>query len=133
MKIFIDTNIFLDLILERKYSKEAMLIFNGVDKDIFKGVILDITLLNIDYIAKKQIRDIKEFISLVNKIFSVLGASNNSFTQALKINNNDLEDNLQYICAKEAKCQCIVTNDKDFYSGELEAMSSIEFVEKFLK
>ncbi len=133
MKIFIDTNIFLDLILKRKYYKEAMYIFNGVDKNMFEGVVLDITLLNIDYVAKKQIKDIYEFIALINKSFTVVGASNSSFNKALKIDKNDLEDSLQYICAKESKSKVIISNDKDFYKSDIKVLSSSEFVKQFME
>jgi predicted nucleic acid-binding protein len=54
MKIFVDTNIFLDLILKRDSFDKALLIFNAIEKRVFQGIIADITLLNIDYIAKKQ-------------------------------------------------------------------------------
>ncbi len=56
MKIFIDTNIFLDFLLKREYYEDAMIIFNAVEKNIFDGIVLDITLLNIDYVASKQIK-----------------------------------------------------------------------------
>ena len=58
MKIFVDTNIFLDLILKREKFHDALLIFNAIEKKLFEGIILDITILNIDYIAKKQVKNI---------------------------------------------------------------------------
>ena len=132
MKIFIDTNIFLDLILKREKYQEALLIFNAIEKNIFDPSILDITILNIDYVAKKQIKNTNAFLFIVNQLFQVLGASNKNIEKALNIDNNDLEDNLQYICAKEARCEVIITNDKSFYSKSIVKMTSIEFVRKYL-
>ena len=132
MKIFIDTNIFLDLILKRKYSNEATVILNAVSKRLFDGVLLDITLLNIDYIAKKQIVDIRKFISTINNLFDVVGATNEMFTEAMDIENIDLEDNLQYISAKKYKCDVIVTNDKNFCQGDIEILTSSEFIIKYI-
>jgi len=66
MKIFVDTNIFLDLILKREKFHDALLIFNAIEKKLFEGIILDITILNIDYVAKKQVKNIKDFIKLIN-------------------------------------------------------------------
>ncbi len=68
---------------------------------MFDAVILNITLLNIDYIAKKQVKDIRDFLKIVNTLFHVVEASNEMIKDALEIKNNDLEDNLQYICAKK--------------------------------
>ncbi|WP_434235245.1 PIN domain-containing protein [Aliarcobacter cryaerophilus] len=56
IKIFIDTNVFLDLILKRENFHDALLIFNAIEKKLFEGIIVDITILNIDYIAKKQVK-----------------------------------------------------------------------------
>ncbi len=132
MKLFLDTNIFLDLILKREYFEEAVIIFNAIEKDIFEAVILDITLLNIDYVAKKQIKDIREFLTIVNSIFKVIGASNDMIADALTMENNDLEDNLQYISAKSFNCDLIITNDKNFYSEDIITLNSVEFVNKYI-
>ena len=133
MKIFIDTNIFLDLILKREFYKESLIIFNAIEKDIFEGIILDITLLNIDYIAKKQIKDIQEFLLLVNSLFKIYGADNSMIKKALEINNPDLEDNLQYVCAEKLDCACIISNDKKFYSmGRIPILTSEKFIHKYI-
>lgn len=132
MTIFVDTNIFLDLILKRKNFDKALLIFNAIEKRFFKGVILDITILNIDYISNKQIRDLKEFLKLININFEIIGASNQMMEKALKIENKDLEDNLQYVAAIESNCEFIVTNDKSFYSKDITLLSSEEFCELYL-
>ena len=133
MKIFVDTNIFLDLILKREYFYDALLILNAVEKKVFLGVVLDITILNIDYVAKKQVADIKDFLSLVIQNFTLVGLSNEMVQKSLKIDNDDLEDTLQYLSAKNAECECIITNDKSFYKADIKVLSSSEFVEKFIK
>lgn len=132
MKIFVDTNIFLDLILKRESFHDAMLLFNAVEKNLFEGAISDITVLNIDYIAKKQVKDIKEFIRLVNTNFKIVGVSNEMISKALEIENKDFEDILQYLCAKSLDCKCIITNDKEFYQDKIETLSSREFVLRYL-
>ena len=132
MKIFVDTNIFLDLILKRESFHEALVLFNGVEKKLFTGVVLDITLLNIDYVAKKQVKEIREFIQLINEHFIVVGASNEMMREALALGGNDLEDNLQYIAAKEMLCSYIVTNDAAFYAKDIPTLSSKAFVEERL-
>lgn len=133
MKIFLDTNIFLDLILKRENYKESLLILNAVSKSIFDAFILDITLLNIDYIAKKQVKDIRTFLYELNKNFTVLGADNSIFTMSLELNHTDLEDNVQYISAKKTNCEIILTNDKKFHSPDITTFSSQEFIDKYLK
>ena len=130
MKILIDTNIFLDLLLKRNFYKEALEILNNLDK--YEVLIVDITLLNIDYIAKKQIKEIREFLNLVNNTCQIKGAENEDLKKALDIENNDLEDNLQYVVAEKYECECIVTNDKGFKFDNIEILTSKQFVKKYL-
>lgn len=132
MKIFVDTNIFLDLILKREHFHDALLVFNAIEKNLFSGVVLDITILNIDYVAKKQVKDIREFIRAVNENFSVSGVSNEMISEALEIHNSDFEDTLHYLSAKNFNCACVITNDKSFYKSDIETLSSSEFVKKYL-
>jgi len=132
MKIFVDTNIFLDLILKRENFHDALLIFNAIEKNLFEGIILDITILHIDYVAKKQVKNIKDFIKLVNASFSVVGVSNEMISKALEIENNDLEDTLQYLSAKDCNSDCIITNDRSFYKADIETLSSRKFIKIYL-
>ena len=131
MKIFVDTNIFLDLLLKREASDVALEIFNSISNGKFEAVILDITILNIDYVAKKQTKDIRNFLHLINENFEIVGATNSQIKDALDLENSDLEDNLQYISAIENNCDLIVSNDASFYSKDLEVLTSVDFKERF--
>ena len=132
MKIFIDTNVFLDLLLKRKLYNEALEILDGVANGRWSGYVLDITVLNIDYVAKKQMKNIQAFIQLLNDTFTIVGADNAIIEEALSLENSDFEDSVQYIVAKTLVCDVIVTNDKDFVkNSEIEVLSSKRFLEKY--
>ena len=132
MKIFVDTNIFLDIALQREKLNEALMIFKSVKSGIFEGVIADITIVNIDYISRKAEGDVRAYLQAIEKSFSIVGANNAIVKASLALANKDLEDNIQYLLAKELSCDCIVSNDKSFYKGEIEVLNSDEFIEKFL-
>jgi len=132
LKIFIDTNIFLDVILNRKDVENATHILNSCHQKLFDGYVADITLLNIDYIASKQTKNLRDFLEIINQTFTVLGADNKMFDMALKIDNNDLEDAVQYVCAYTEKCSVIVSNDKKFYRDDIEVLGSVEFMDRYL-
>ncbi len=132
MKIFIDTNVFLDLLLKRELYNEALEILDGVANGRWSGYVLDITVLNIDYVAKKQMKNIQEFIQLLSGTFTIVGADNAVIEEALSLENSDFEDSVQYIVAKNLACDVIVTNDKNFVkNGEIEVLSSKRFLEKY--
>jgi predicted nucleic acid-binding protein len=132
MKVFVDTNVFLDLILKRERHQEALAIFHAVETGIFEAYILDITLLNIDYIARKQVKDLTAFLSLVTEYFHIVGGSNESMQKALELNHGDLEDSLQYISAVQSHCDIIITNDKGFPKGRIPTMTSEYICQKHL-
>ncbi len=132
MKIFIDTNVFLDLLLKRELYNEALEILDGVANGRWSGYVLDITVLNIDYVAKKQMKNIQPFIQLLNDTFTIVGADNAIIEEALSLENSDFEDSVQYIVAKTLVCDVIVTNDKNFVkNSEIEVLSSKRFLEKY--
>lgn len=133
MKIFVDTNIFLDIAFERENASDGLVIFKAVKNQIFDGIIADITIINIDYISKKVNSNITAYLKSIEKSFKIVGADNNIINKALEIDNNDLEDNIQYLLAISYSCDYIITNDKRFYQGEIETMSSSSFVNRFLR
>jgi len=132
MKIFIDTNVFLDLLLKRELYNEALEILDGVANGRWSGYVLNITVLNIDYVAKKQMKNIQEFIQLLSGTLTIVGADNAVIEEALSLENSDFEDSVQYIVAKTLACDVIVTNDKNFVkNSEIEVLSSKRFLEKY--
>lgn len=132
MKLFIDTNIFLDIALDRKDAKDGLILFKAVKNGLFEGVVADITIVNIAYISKRFDSDIKKYLQAIEQSFCITGADNQIIKEALELDNNDLEDSVQYLLALKNGCECVVSNDKSFYRGKLETLNSREFVELYL-
>ena len=132
MNIFLDTNIFLDFLLARINKNSARKILEFIENSNFNFYLADISLLNIDYIAKKEITEIRIFLNYINNNCTVCGGSNSSFKNALNIENKDLEDNLQYCLALEQGCDFIITNDKSFLNKDIKIISSEDFVLKYM-
>ena len=130
MKLFIDTNIFLDILFRRENYLSSLKILDAVLYGYLDATILDITILNIDYIAKKQTKDLDGFLNLIVDNFDIVGANNLELKQALTLKHNDLEDSLQYICAKKSNCNLIITNDKKFIKKDIKVLSSFEFAQQ---
>jgi len=133
MRIFVDTNIFLDILLKRGDYTAALSIFKAVKNRVYEGVVADISIVNIDYISRKVDVDVKAFLSAVEQSFSVVGADNTIVRDALILENKDLEDNIQFCLALYGECDCIVSNDKGFYRGAMEVVNSSVFVDRYLR
>jgi predicted nucleic acid-binding protein len=128
MKIFVDTNVFLDLLLSRERAAEAETLLNAVEAGLHEGVVLDISLVNIDYVAAKQGVDARAFLSLVVRHFRVVGIDNALAAEALEAASRDFEDAMQLVAARSQSCEVIVTNDKGFDAEGMVCCSSAEFL-----
>ena len=116
--------------MQRDGAKKALYILNSCHQNHFEGFVADITLLNIDYVASKQSKEIKEFFKTISNSFVIVGADNTMFEKAFAISHNDLEDTIQYLSAKVSNGDIIITNDKNFYNtGDIETITSKEFIE----
>ena len=127
-KYFLDANIILDLIdndrgnihLTRAFVKEAITQGNELctSCDIFTTVY---------YVASKKLSSqniIKELEKLLTFI-DVIAIDIVTIKAAMNLmgEKDDFEDLLQYVCALHSHSNLIVTNDKNFYRGEIELRS----------
>jgi len=133
VKIFVDTNVFLDIVLRRGDYDDSLAIFKAVKNRVYEGIVADISLVNIAYISRKVDVDIRSYLSAIEQSFSVQGADNAIMQDALLLVNDDIEDNIQYFMALYTECDCIVSNDKGFYRGDIEILGSVMFVDRYLK
>ena len=82
-------------------------------------------------VAQKQSRNVRQFLYFVEQNFVVLGAENRDILTALELDNDDLEDNVQFVLAKKSSCNLIISNDKSFLQVDIPVVNSIDFVEKY--
>jgi predicted nucleic acid-binding protein len=132
MKFFIDTNIFLNVLLDRDYGRsEEILYFLKLKGKLF---ISSTTILNAIYIARKKLKDVKADVFALKKKFNVISTTDEILELSFQSNFKDFEDGVQYFCAKSVNCDLIITdNKKDFIYSDIEIMDSIEFYNKFIK
>lgn len=131
MKIFVDTNVFLDFALDRGDADASEHILNLIASGQFTAYVADITLINIAYVARKQSGNITRLLHFISKHFLIVGAENREFNQALASTNQDIEDNVQVVLAEKVMCQKIITNDKMFPRDKIDVISSVEFVKYY--
>ncbi len=75
--------------------------------------------------------DVQPFLAAIERYHTVVGADNRIIRDALALNHNDLEDAVPYVLAKQSRCDCIITNNASFYSGEIDIFSSDAFVKTY--
>lgn len=133
-KLFIDTNIVIDLLARRiPFYTEAAILFSMADKKEIELSVSSLTIANANYILLRQMdsNKAKAVLRKLSLIVSVLPLDEKIIGLALNDEAfSDFEDGLQYFTAMENVQDCIITrNLKDFKGSELPAMTARQFIE----
>ena len=121
MKLFLDTNILIDFLDEkRENNKIAKNFFDLLLEGDHDVVISEDILTTIFYICKKNVerKRLLNFLQMLNEEFSIVNFGGDVIDEAIKLcqknSKLDFEDVIQSICAESNNCDFIVTNDKNF-------------------
>ncbi|MBX2897053.1 MAG: PIN domain-containing protein [Cyclobacteriaceae bacterium] len=118
LKVFLDTNIFLDHCLDRDaYSTEVVTL---CDKGIIDGYCSTATFFTIAYFLQKySVENRIQLLRAYNKLFFLLNTTGENFEEASSSRFSDLEDAFQYFTAcNEEEIEYLITNNvKDFKTG----------------
>ena len=119
MKLMIDTNILLDVLIHRDPfyddSKAVLKLCENHDVNGFVSASAITDIFYITRIALGSVEDTYRVISNILNIVKVLTVTNDDVITAFQTKAKDFEDCLMATCAKSNKCNGIVTrNKKDF-------------------
>lgn len=128
MRVFLDTNIILDKLLNRE---ENLFYTDQVIRTIpLKDTyIAAITVNNAYYVSKPK--SIQRFSRLMLG-FNIIEVNTQVFESAFKLDMNDFEDAIQLTCALNVECEYLITwNTKDYrqHNSKIKVISPKEFVE----
>ena len=130
-RIFVDTNIVLDLLAKREEFEATAEMFSLGDKGDLTILVSSLSFSHIHYILRKILKDktipvLKE-LELIVTITTVV---ERVIQLALNADDfKDFEDAIQYHCAIESAADIIITrNLKDFKASELPVMTSSQFI-----
>ena len=132
MQILIDTNVILDVLLNRdSFVQDAVKILKLPASDVQKYVSAS-AITDIYYIARQEIRDkqlVKELIKTVLKVVRVADVSENIILSALDSDWADFEDSVQNAVAEFHDFDVIITrNQSDYKKSNLKVLSPKEFL-----
>jgi predicted nucleic acid-binding protein len=118
MKIFLDTDVLIDVALDRKpFSNDASLLLDKLEMKQADGFIAWHSLSNLYYICSSSIQDkkLKGYIRDLLAFLSVSATATKDAICALGLNVCDFEDAMQISAAISCKADFIVTrNIRDF-------------------
>ena len=135
MKVFLDTNVLLDIANDRELSRQGKMICQLGRDGYFELRASYLTYANMNYIMRDRAKEERlSIIAQLRQDIDILSCDATQFDKALKNRNvRDFEDLLQYQCALAAGCDVVVTNNiKDYREFcQLPLMNSRDFLLQF--
>lgn len=132
MKVLFDTNIILDLLLDRKpFSEHASFLISRVERSDIDGFLCATTITTIHYLLSKYLDKQKsiESIHSIMALFEIAPVNRLVIENALVSKFSDFEDSVLHESARHAGAEYIITrNAKDFKKSKIPVFTPGEFL-----
>ena len=132
-KVFIDTNILLDLLLEREpWAQDAALLFSMADRKEVNLLCCSLSFSTAVYIMQRFKYTRKEIVrklTIVKSICTVTTVNEAVIDRMLQSDFADLEDSIQYYSALAYGAEAIITrNMEDFAKANILVLTPKDFI-----
>jgi len=114
MRVLLDTNIVLDVLLARiPWQREADAIFLAAREHRFSAAVTALSIANVFYVGRRHagLERAKQAVRACLDALEVLAVDRITLEAAIRFTGSDLEDNIQIAAAIEAGVDAIVTRD----------------------
>jgi predicted nucleic acid-binding protein len=132
MTILLDTNVALDILLNRKpWYANAALIYGMARQNLIKGYVSASTITDLFYITAKENgkSTAREAIRRLLKVFYPAAVTGKNIYHALELEWDDFEDSVQFTVGLDLPVDYIVTRDtQDFTSSSISAVTPEQFI-----
>ncbi len=132
MKVFVDTNVLLDVLAKREpYFTDAARIWSLAERAKLEAQVSVISFNNVYYVLRKVAsRQVAEkALRLMRSVFTPVPLGAQVLSQAIDAGFRDFEDALQFYSALHADASCLITRDADdFPATALPVLSPAEFL-----
>lgn len=146
MKLFIDTNIFVEYFEKRAQFESVRILFDMLEDRVHTGYISVGSFYTIAYIVDQgfkrkgiqkpeRLSFVRSVLLKVLDLVEVIGNSKEELLNGVNdLSFTDLEDSFQYQVSLSGSCDCIITiNIKDFkgISNSMKVYTPQQFLEKY--
>jgi len=135
-RLFLDTNVLLDLALERgSFTVDAEKIFSLKEEGEVELFVSVLTISHVAYFAKKAGKDPFKTINLLLHWIELIDLPKNAVENVLTAGFKDFEDGLQYFCATSIQgLDYILTRDKrDYKTSSIPVVEPSQWIKHFYK
>lgn len=136
MRILLDTNVILDLFLDRApFADAAATLWSAHEREQLSAYVSAITPVNLFYIARK-LRGEKAARQAIVELLATLNIctiDQGALNSALLLRFRDYEDAVQHAAASSAGLEAIITrNVKDYSATSLPIFTPDDFIQQYL-
>lgn len=132
MRVFVDNDVVLDVILGREKYVDSRKMFGLIEGGLIDGYTSSIVMVNSLYVARKHIGKMlaTKRLRMMRKLLKVVDTGQSEVDQALTTSLSDFEDAIQYYSAKRAKLKTLVTRNVNDYpkSGGIVVLSPTQIL-----
>lgn len=132
MRVLLDTNVLLDVLLKREPWVEASsAVWQASDEGRIAGYVAACTVPDVFYIAHRltTLQTARAAVRIYLEAFDVCPVELQVLKQAEGLSGADFEDNVQIACASLSELDAIVTrNEGDFEAAELPVVTPAELL-----
>jgi len=148
MKVFLDTNIFLEYFERRRQYEAVSQLLSAIEDGRLKAVVSAGCIYTLVYLVRMELKRqgihrpeqtlrVRQTLDIVLSMVTVAGISHKRMVNGNSdLTFDDIEDSFQYQCALQNKCDALVTiNLKDYRNADTSAMEILSpeaFVSRFL-
>jgi predicted nucleic acid-binding protein len=120
VRILVDTNVVLDVLLDRQGHVEASgAIFAAVEIGMAEGLLAAHAVTTIYYLTRREMSAAKArgLMSSILRVFQVAAVDSSVIHEALQLSCPDFEDAVTASAARMARCDYIVTRNPSDFRG----------------
>lgn len=133
MKALIDTNVVLDIALNRKpFVEQAALLWRLAEQKVITACLSNTSITDIFYIIRKHAGQEKarDFITDILDTFRLVDINEDGFREALHSGMHDFEDAVQYVICTRNGCDALATRNKADFGNRPNVLSPAELIER---
>jgi len=135
VKVLLDTNVVLDVLLDRKpHSADSAQLFRLVEEGQVSGMLCATTLTTLDYLLSQSLgrSDTRKVLARLIRLFEIAPVNRTVIENALRSHMTDFEDAVLDQAAHQAGVDAILTrNGKDFKKAFCTVLDPRQFLAQF--
>ena len=133
MKVLLDTNVILDVLLHRiPFYEDASVVYDLVERRRISGYVSSSAMTDIFYLLYKAIKDTGKVYALMDTLtadFTIAPVLESTIKDALALRWKDFEDAVQFTAAGESGAEYIITRNMTGYkTSTIPSMSPAAFI-----